>query len=61
MTEQCAIGVVANKKIARACKHRYFGHQCFPINCTRGTNLATRELIKHCKDVPVIIAFELPE
>jgi predicted nucleic acid-binding protein len=32
-------------------------HQCSPINRTRGTNLATRELIKHCKDVPVIIAF----
>ena len=32
-------------------------HQCSPIKCTRGTNLATRELIKHCKDIPVIIAF----
>ncbi len=32
-------------------------HQCSLINCTRGTNLATRELIKDCKDFPVIIAF----
>ena len=32
-------------------------HQCSPNNCTLGTNLATREFIKHCKDVPVIIAF----
>jgi hypothetical protein len=32
-------------------------HQCSPINCARGTNLATRERIKHCKDVPVMIAF----
>ncbi len=35
----------------------YLLHQCSPINCTGGINLATRELIKHCKDVPVIIAF----
>jgi len=32
-------------------------HQCSPIGFTRGTNLATRERIKHCKDFPVIIAF----
>jgi hypothetical protein len=35
----------------------YPHHQCSPINVTRGTNLATRERIKHCKDVPVMIAF----
>ena len=35
----------------------YRDHQCSLINCTRGTNLATRELIKDCKDFPVIIAF----
>ena len=36
---------------------RYTGHQCSPINCTLGTNFATRESIKHCTDIPVIIAF----
>ncbi len=38
-------------------KLRCFSHQCSPLNGIRGTNLATRELIKLCKDFLVIIAF----
>ncbi len=35
----------------------YLGHQCSPIGGVRDTNLATRELIKLRKDVPMMIAF----
>jgi SAM-dependent methyltransferase len=50
-------GIDVSKDMILAAEKRYTDHQCSLINCTRGTNLATRERIKPCKDVPVMIAF----
>ena len=54
---------IENRKIAAELAIQEMGisftvyHQCSPVNSTCGTNLATRDLMKACKDVPVKIAF----